>query len=131
MPGKEYKLHLRDADIWAKKKGKDLIQFWGSHIKDRIHQGFIVSVDTYFIFPRSKIWTLPTYKKNPNAAKKIDASNRIKIAHDSIAEILGVDDSYFFCGWYEKIESSDERERTVMVFNFRKPRRSDELVFPA
>lgn len=131
VPTAELKAYKRDANLWAEKQGREKILEYGRHIHSAIKQGFVVSVDCYFIFDRTRIWTLPTNKKNPNAAKKMDTTNRLKVPHDCFAEIVKCDDSYFFMGWYEKVERAPEDyERTVMVFNFRKPRSSNELVFP-
>lgn len=67
----------------------------------RIQKGHALQVDLYFSFPKEKILTKPT-KQKPSHPKRNDTSNRIKIAHDALAEVLGIDDCYFWQGKFHK-----------------------------
>lgn len=70
--------------------------------------GQAFQVDITFYFPRTRVLTLPVRpcKKHPSGRptipKRNDTSNRIKIAHDCLAELLGIDDSYFWDGKFSK-----------------------------
>ena len=69
----------------------------------------ILKLDTFFIFPYTKIFS------KSGAIKKIDASNRLKACHDCFSEIVGLDDKHFFCGYFGKYPTSDDDERVIMV----------------
>jgi len=62
----------------------------------RLVSGEAFRIDCTFFFPRSSVLT----KKN--TVKKNDTSNRLKALHDKISEALGIDDSLFFDGSFEK-----------------------------
>lgn len=47
--------------------------------------------------------------------KRLDASNRIKQAHDALAKILSIDDSYFVQGSFSKIMCDDEKDEQVII----------------
>lgn len=75
-----------------------------SKIKHSIHElvsnykikpGYIV-IHTYFHFFHKSIFTL---KGMP---KRLDTSNRVKIIHDAISSVIGIDDSWFFNGCFYK-----------------------------
>lgn len=54
-------------------------------------------VDRYFVFPPHEIFT----KKD--TVKMMDTTNRIKAFDDAIANLLQIDDRYFFAGDTQKI----------------------------
>lgn len=60
----------------------------------------MIQIDTYFCFPGTALWT------QKGMPKKMDASNRIKALHDCIADALEIDDSWFWEGRFEKIETN-------------------------
>ena len=61
-----------------------------------------IHVDTVFYMLRGRILC------KDGTPKRNDTSNRIKALHDALAQILGIDDSYFFSGSYDKIAVDDE-----------------------
>ena len=69
-----------------------------------------LKVDTYFAFYRKKLIGLK------GEIKSIDASNRIKIAHDVLSKLIDKDDKYFVCGHFEKIIIDDSKKEQV-IFN--------------
>lgn len=62
-------------------------------------KGLMVQCDTYVAFPGTSLWT------QKGMPKKMDASNRLKAMHDCLAETLQIDDSYFWSGYVEKLET--------------------------
>lgn len=68
-----------------------------------ILRGKTLRVDCAFYFPREKLLT----KKN--TLKRLDWSNRLKILHDCLSDIIEVDDSHFISGYCcKKISDNDE-----------------------
>lgn len=85
------------------------VQTWAQKNKSTIDKlkailrGKTLRVDCAFFFPKSKLVT----KKN--TLKRIDWSNRIKLVHDNLADLIGVDDSHFISGYCcKKISDSEE-----------------------
>ena len=68
-----------------------------------------IHVDTVFYMLRGRILC-----KDGNP-KRNDTSNRIKALHDALAKILGIDDSYFFSGSYDKLGVEDENKVGVDI----------------
>lgn len=66
-----------------------------------IGDGMALQVDITFYFPRSKILTKAAGKA-PSVPKHNDTSNRIKIAHDVLADLLSIDDCLFWDGSFKK-----------------------------
>ncbi len=58
-----------------------------------------VSIDCYFYFEYSRILC------KTGIPKKVDASNFLKIIHDAIANMIDLDDSYFWYGSFHKMVS--------------------------
>lgn len=90
------------ADIWSlrqKKALKDIYQ----HFNKLIHNNYWIEVNMYIHVNYNKIYT----KKGK--LKKIDASNRIKPAHDKLSELIDIDDKYFSVGKSEFILSDKEQ----------------------
>ena len=65
-----------------------------------------------FYFKKPRIFTL---KGEP---RKIDVSNRIKAIHDSVSQMLHLDDSYFFSIGAKKLicKEGDEEHVTIEIF---------------
>jgi len=63
----------------------------------------------YLIMPNHAIYT----KKN--TVKKLDATNRIKVTHDMLAEMIGIDDCYFSSGPVEKVVNNVDTDRYVQI----------------
>lgn len=71
----------------------------------KLQKGQVIEVHKKFIFNRSSIITLK------NKPKKNDTSNRIKAIEDTLAKLIGIDDSYFWSGSYDKVGSTLEIQR--------------------
>lgn len=113
---------------WHGRNKKDVIkvrEFCLSLIAD----GKMIQIDTYFCFPKSKLFIQSKppkdSKKKIGDPKKLDGSNRIKPTHDAIATMLNIDDCYFWAGHFEKIEAPDET--ILLEFKERQPRTLSEL----
>lgn len=65
-------------------------------IQDWIKGGFVLRMDTFFVFEQERIWTKDV---NPQV---LDADNRRKPMQDGVSKIIGVDDKYIFSGNVEK-----------------------------
>lgn len=113
-------IRVTGADL---KKFKAAVQCWAwerivfvkkiqRQLSDMVakNQTILIRVDAYLGFELDRLFT------KHRTRKKIDSSNRIKAAHDAIAEILGIDDRYFYSGefmptWIEK----GEKECMTMI----------------
>lgn len=93
-----------------------------SKIKEWIAQGYVIRLDAYVSFERSRIFTLD------NNPKQIDADNRRKALQDSLSEMLGIDDKMIFSGIMEKVTcESKQDEQCVVNFTPMKPRTLNEI----
>lgn len=68
-----------------------------------------IHIDTVFRMLRKNIFT------KEQKPKRNDSSNRIKALHDVVAEMLGIDDCYFWSGSYDKVAVDDESEVGVDI----------------
>lgn len=92
--GRNYSLQVH---AWAQKNKSTIDKL------KAILRGKTLRVDCAFFFPKSKLVT----KKN--TLKRIDWSNRIKLVHDNLADLIEVDDSHFISGYCcKKISDNDE-----------------------
>lgn len=84
---KSKELRVFEAFIeFYRSKHADLI----NEAKKFIEQHPKLSITTEFYFEESRLFCID------GRIKKLDASNRVKAANDSIAKMLGIDDSRFF-----------------------------------
>lgn len=60
-----------------------------------------IHIDTVFFMERKNIIC------KDGTPKRNDTSNRLKALHDVLSQILGLDDSYFFSGSYDKVAVDD------------------------
>lgn len=67
-----------------------------------------LEIERIYYFSHSRIWT------KLGRPKKIDTSNFIKALDDAIADIIGLDDSYFFKGSEVKKTTTPEHERVIV-----------------
>lgn len=74
-----------------------LVQSW-------VNAGKALEVRCLFFFKRIRLLT------KDNRPKKIDVSNRIKALHDSVSELMQIDDCYFFRISAEKVISLTDQE---------------------
>lgn len=83
---------------------------------DALDAGFLFQVNCYFLFNRKSLYTLE------GQPKKMDVSNRIKALHDSIADIIQIDDRLFWSVYCEKVELKlNEPESSTCVIKSYKP----------
>ena len=102
----EGRLYVKRVQAWAAPHQKTVLKL-REILKDKT-----LRVDYSFFFPRSKLIT----KKN--TIKKTDFTNYIKAAQDALSDLIGVDDSHFISGYFEKrISGNDESyvEITISV----------------
>lgn len=73
------------------------------HFKDP-EMGQVIHIHCEYYFKKNRI-----YCKN-GKPKKLDTSNRIKLLHDQIADLIGYDDCYFFDGSFIKRHTEEVNE---------------------
>lgn len=79
-------------------------------------------VDCYFAFEYGRIWT------KDNQPQEIDSDNRLKPCRDALAKILGIDDKYFFSGFFEKVTTnSKDSECTILKISRAEPRTLEQI----
>lgn len=78
-------------------------------ISEWIQLGYKLEVNALFLFHRKSLFTVD------GRVKKMDVSNRLKALHDSLAKLIGVDDSTFFRVSAEKSEIDAEKPESVIV----------------
>jgi len=90
--------------------------------KEWLKEGYVLRVDTYHAFQYDRVWTVN--KK----AQRLDANNRVKACLDAVANMIGVDDKYFFDGDCGKL-SCDRRESecTIIKISPMKPMTLDQI----
>lgn len=72
-----------------------------------------LSVEFLFHFPKEKLYT------KMGVTKKLDATNRLKSSCDALAEILGIDDSFFWRVKCEKIPTTSEAYVEASISEFK------------
>jgi Holliday junction resolvase RusA-like endonuclease len=92
----------QEFPYWAMKY-RPIINTAKALIAEWLAQGKVFDVEMTVYFEHEKLFT----KKN--LPKKLDGSNRLKSFHDCLADVLGVDDSYFFNIHVKKLPSSKPR----------------------
>lgn len=78
-------------------------------IKAQLKPNQLLHIDTVFVFHRKRVIGAK------GQIKKLDASNRIKQAHDSIARLLEIDDSYFVQGAFSKAICEHEGDEQIII----------------
>lgn len=141
-----YTAFLKRANQWTIKNNDVLVRIRRA-VQTAALNGTVLKVDTYFIFQRDEIWcqlrkqpkrkfkTLPFGKEelplDPIYPKPkiLDASNRIKAAHDCLCTAIGRDDLYFWAGHYEKAEASlGEGNQVIFVITEYSPRTAKDII---
>lgn len=72
-------------------------------------QRFALKVDCYFVFHVERIYTVN------NKVERLDADNRLKPCRDALANILELDDKYFFAGSCEKVTTRSKESECSMI----------------
>lgn len=98
-------------ETW-KNEGTNLVALYKCRaaLKDWLLKGLYVNVETFAFFPYFDVFT---QKGTP---KKMDGTNRLKALHDCLADLLEVDDSFFFDANVKK--RVDEKDRKFCVVRF-------------
>lgn len=94
-----YKAFKWEFDLWSNQRS---IRFMLPTTKKFLAQEIektngIIDIEFEFYFDRSTIIT------KQNKPKRNDTSNRIKGIEDSITELIGIDDAYFWNGRFKKL----------------------------
>lgn len=93
----EGRLYVKRVQAWAIPHRRTIEKL------RHILKGKTLRVDYSFMFPKSRLVT----KKN--TIKRLDFTSFVKAAQDALSELIGVDDSHFICGFFEKrISENDE-----------------------
>lgn len=83
---------------------------------------FALRMDHYFAFEKSRLWTVN------NLAQQIDCDNRMKPCRDAVANLLDIDDKYFFSGFIEKVSApTKEAECTIIKITLMTPRTLEQV----
>jgi Holliday junction resolvase RusA-like endonuclease len=106
---KVWKQFLNTVDMYQLQNQLRLEALSGE-LKKSLAQGFVLSVDCYFVFYSDRVFYKPSMK-----VKQLDPDNRLKGALDGLARILDIDDKYFFAGHREKVITHQEAEECTMV----------------
>lgn len=99
--------------IWAKSNQefitevKEIIKSWYKEKK-------VLRLDTFLAWPKIDLLVDEQNERAKHYAQQKDGTNRLKQLHDSLAEILEIDDRYFFFTDCCKV-ISDKGERQCMV----------------
>lgn len=92
-------------------ENKREIQAIADYLKEEIkNEDSWIQVSAYIERPHNKIWT-----KKKTLHKQSDASNRIKALHDSLADMLNIDDHYFATGPTRFVVGSQEKVTIVLT----------------
>lgn len=90
VKGAKMRAFERDMATWALANMSDL-----RRLREIVRNRFI-RIDADFWFERSAVLT------KDGKPKRNDTSNRLKALHDQLAELLGVDDCWFWDGSYRR-----------------------------
>lgn len=119
-PTKELKEFVNAMDLYHK---QNLV--WVYKARQKIRQWIVgqnmLSVTVRANFHGLDLWT---QKGTP---KKMDASNRVKAMHDCLAEILQVDDSWFWHVVIEKVETTKSEPWCIVEVSPWRPRSVNEV----
>ncbi len=90
-------------------------------IKSWLAMGYKIRMDGFFCFPKRKLYNLD------GTTKKMDVKNRLKALHDCFSEHLRVDDSKFWSGYDEKIQSDNIKPWCFVIITPFKDRTLSDL----
>ena len=83
------------------------------------HREFKVTL--YYCFERSRLIT------KANTLKKIDTSNRTKVALDKIAHIIGIDDMHFIEDHGSKVIANDGQDEMIVKIETTKLKTKEQI----
>lgn len=79
-------------------------------LRDWMMKGLYIRCETFAFFPYFSLFT------KEGLPRKMDGTNRLKALHDCMAELLEIDDSWFWDAEVRKRVDKKEREFCVMRF---------------
>lgn len=94
FPSRELKAFQAAAKAWAEPRASIIAQAKLGLLPSPRAQ---IRIDLYIAFTPSRLFT------KDGRRKQLDASNRIKPIHDALADILGIDDRFFYTGQSEAV----------------------------
>jgi hypothetical protein len=97
FPSKELKQYKKAMDDWRKEHLGLVCAARAALVAPLPEFQSLLRVDRYFALPAARIFT------KDGTAQKLDASNRVKAFDDALADILQLDDRWFFSGTAEKV----------------------------
>ena len=119
IKSKAYRDYLNEVRLWMLMNQRQL------HDARRISMNTtpfnFIHIDCRFYMLRTSIFT------KDNKPKRNDTSNRIKALHDALSVILGIDDSYFWSGSFDKLAVDHETQQgveiTMVISRYEEPRK--------
>jgi len=122
-PPQSYRILTKDSNAYKARMAQwaifnsDIVKKASDKLKEELLlENKVIELRAYFCLPREQIW----YKNGK--FKKMDAANRLKALHDSLSDVLGIDDKYFYPGPSPKvILSGDRKSECVLVIMEPKP----------
>lgn len=98
------------------RKFKEIVQRYGlskfhkiKEFKKSLLPNDHLEIETCFVFHK------PRLISKKNELKKLDCSNRLKLAHDAIADFLEHDDKFFVSGKFSKVYCEHEKDQQVII----------------
>lgn len=108
FPSQELKAFKKAIEDWRAARPILLRDARAALVSMRPTDQKVLRVDRFFGFPHQRVFTLA------GLPKRMDVSNRIKAIDDVVADMLGIDDSWFFGGTEIKC-ISDEPSVTLVL----------------
>ena len=111
---KEKQQFVRAFSSWTMCNGKrakqEILKFlFGDNLKKFRERKVIASIKVDYV------WTT-NFKTQEGKMKIIDASNRVKLAEDCLAEYLTINDCYFKDFWWESRHNESKEDFSIKVY---------------
>lgn len=120
---REYKAYRAQVVAWTLKRAREIQDLRNRLKYELASEQYILIVDSFFGMPPADYW----YKKGH--VRELDASNYLKCLHDSLVNVLGVDDRYFGIRAEKVLLSRHEKERKLFLrIRTQKVRTSEEIL---
>jgi hypothetical protein len=124
FPSRELKDFKKAVEVWRLENLKLVASAKAALIARVPTQQKPIRIDRYFAFRGGRLIALN------GLPKRMDVSNRVKGIDDAIADVLGIDDCWFFGGSEEKVMVDSEAEEgvTLVLTLMGRPYRMSELM---
>lgn len=111
-PTRDLERFEKDIKERWKNEGDNLVALYKcrSLLRSWMLKGLYIRVETYAFFPYFGLFT------KEGMPRKMDGTNRLKALHDCMAELLEVDDSWFWDAEVRKRVDRKDREFCIMRF---------------